>query len=76
MRDEYRIGFSVSKKIGKAVVRNKVKRRLREVCRLNEKIFPQGFDLIIVARVRIKTASYSIIEKSLLDSIRKTGKIK
>jgi len=74
MKEEYRIGFSVSKKIGKAVMRNKIKRRLREVCRLNESIFPIGLDLIIVARVRIKNASYSIIEKSLLDSIRKIGK--
>ena len=71
LKDQYRIGFSVSKKVGKAVVRNKVKRKLREVCRLNEKIFPQGLDLIFVARVRVKDASYRTIERSLLDLVRK-----
>lgn len=72
-KDSYRIGISVSKKVGKAVVRNRVKRRLREICRLNEKIFPKGFDLIFVARVRIKDASYQTMEKSLLDLVRKLG---
>lgn len=74
LRNEYRIGFSVSKKVGKAVIRNRIKRRLREICRLNEKIFPPGLDLIVVARVRVKDASYRIMEKSLLDLVRKIGK--
>jgi ribonuclease P protein component len=73
LKDKYRIGISVSKKVGKAVVRNRVKRRLREICRLNEDIFPKGFDLIFVARVRIKDASYHRMEKSLLDLVRKIG---
>lgn len=73
-KEKYRIGFSISKKVGKAVIRNKIKRRLREICRLNENSFPQGLDIIIVARVRVNKVSYAIIEKSVLDLIKKIGK--
>lgn len=45
-----RFGFSISKKIGKAVVRNRLKRLLKEVCRLNQDIFISGYDYVIVAR--------------------------
>lgn len=70
-QSNYRIGFSVSKKIGKAVVRNRVKRRLREICRLNESLFPNGWDFIFVARVKIKDASYQTMEKSLINLMKR-----
>ncbi|MEW5766597.1 MAG: ribonuclease P protein component [bacterium] len=45
-----RIGFVVSKKIGKAVVRNKVRRRLREIYRTNKYKFKSGLELVVIAR--------------------------
>lgn len=72
-KKDYRIGFSVSKKIGKAVIRNRVKRKLREICRLHEIIFPKGFDFIFIARVRVKDASYRTMERSILDLMGKMG---
>lgn len=75
-QNTYRIGFSVSKKIGKAVVRNRVKRRLREICRLNENLFPSGWDFIFVARVKIKDASYQVMEKSLTGLMKRIRDIK
>ena len=61
-----RIGFSVSKKIGNAVERNKIKRLLREVCRLNNNKFIKGIDIIFIARLKIKGISYSKVERELL----------
>ena len=45
-----RVGITVSKKLGHAVVRNRVRRRLREIYRLNEEKFQPGWDIVVVAR--------------------------
>jgi len=68
-----RIGISVSKKVGKAIIRNKVRRRIKEAYRLNidEKI-KNGYDIVFIARVAIKDADYVDIEKSMKHLIRKS----
>src|SRR4051812_37276340 len=45
-----RLGLSVSKKVGNAVVRNRTRRRLRETYRLVREQLLAGFDLVVVAR--------------------------
>lgn len=55
----YRVGFTVSKKVGNAVVRNKVRRRLREMCRLKGDMFPPGYDFVIIARPSGKYRTYN-----------------
>lgn len=68
------VGFSVSKKVGKAVVRNRVKRLMKESFRLNEAKFVDGYDLVFVARVRSKDSSYKEIEKAMIHCFKK-GKL-
>ncbi len=60
-----RVGFSVSKKVGKAVVRNRVKRICREVLRKRVYQFENGFDLVIIARSDAAHLSYAQSEKYL-----------
>lgn len=50
--DRNRVGFTVSKKIGNAVVRNRARRRLKECFRMHEDILEGCYDLVIVARAR------------------------
>ena len=56
--DTNRVGITVGKKLGKANVRNRVRRRLREVYRLNEEQFQAGWDIVIVARTRAAFSDY------------------
>ena len=66
-----RIGFTVSSKLGHAVVRNRIRRRLREIYRLHEAEFLPGTELVIVARARAVTAGYRQLESALLSACRK-----
>ena len=53
-----RLGLTASVKLGHAVKRNRARRRLREVYRLNSSDLRQGYDLILVARGRTVTVSW------------------
>lgn len=58
-----RIGFVVSKKIGKAVVRNRVRRRLREIYRINKYKFKSGIELVVIARPGIIELDFEGIKR-------------
>ena len=66
-----RVGFTVSTKLGKAVKRNRVRRRLREIYRLNEQRIARGTDLVVVARGRAVTATYRQLETAFLSACKK-----
>ena len=66
----YKIGYSVSKKIGKATVRNKVKRRLKEIVRLSS--LPQSnFNYVLMAREGIENLDFKNLEKQVKDIFSK-----
>ncbi len=69
----YRIGFSVSKKLGSAVIRNRVKRQLREICRRKAADFVPGFDYIFIARFGIKEISPALLELEVAKAAAKPG---
>ncbi len=53
-----RFGFSVSNRLGKAVERNRIRRRLREAVRLRMDTIESGWDLVFIARQPIRSADY------------------
>jgi len=69
--DHNRLGITVSVKLGHAVVRNRARRRLREVYRLNSGALCQGYDFVIVARGRTLTASWKELNDTFLRLCRK-----
>lgn len=72
--DINRVGISVSKKVGKANVRNKARRRIKESYRLNiDGKIKEGYDIVFIARIAIKDIDYIDIEKSMRHLIRKSN---
>ena len=68
-----RVGVTVGKKLGGAVVRNRVRRRLREVYRINEARFTPGWDIVVVARSRCVNAPFEKLTKAYLSLAEKAG---
>ena len=68
-----RVGITTGKKLGHAVVRNRARRRLREVYRLNEVKFKPGYDIVVVARSRCVTADFQKLTKAYLSLAQKAG---
>ena len=68
-----RIGLTVNAKLGCAVRRNRVRRRLRELYRLHRQEMLPGYDLIVVARVRAVDMPYAKLEKQYLRCLAQLG---
>ena len=69
-RDTRRVGYTVSTKLGKAVTRNRIRRQLREIYRLNSPKLINGVDMVIVARAKCVDAEYSKMEKAFVRACR------
>jgi ribonuclease P protein component len=72
--DEIRIGISISKKVGKAVVRNRIRRMIKEVYRLEiDGKIKKGYDIVFIARNPSKDATYKELEMSIKHLIKKSN---
>ncbi|MBH9972300.1 ribonuclease P protein component [Bifidobacterium sp. W8109] len=73
-----RMGLAVSKNVGKAVTRNKVKRRFRQLAGFKEDLLPSSCDLVLRAKPSAATATYKQLEEQVdrlfRDLTHKTGK--
>lgn len=68
-----RVGITTGKKLGHAVVRNRTRRRLREIYRLNEEKFLPGYDIVVVARTRAVAAPFDKLTAAYLSLAKKAG---
>lgn len=72
-REQNRLGITASTKLGHAVVRNKIRRRIREIYRLHELELRVGMDLVVVARVRATQVDYWKLDRDFMKLAKKLG---
>jgi len=68
-----RLGITVSRRVGKAVVRNRVRRRIREALRARLPQLPTGTDMLVVARPKAAAATWSDLNVALDTVLARAG---
>ena len=71
--DHDRLVLTVGTKVGKAWLRNRTRRRIREAFRLHEAEIRLGYDIVIVARVKAGFSRYPVLERELLKDLDRLG---
>ena len=72
-RGRTRIGFSVGKKVGNSVVRSRVKRLMRESCRLLYPSLQNGYNIVFIARSAMKDATFAETNATMTALLKKGG---
>jgi ribonuclease P protein component len=69
-----RLGFTVTKKVGKAVIRNRTRRRLKEAARLLLEQLPvTGFDLVLIGRASTRKRNFMALQGDIRRALERTG---
>jgi ribonuclease P protein component len=76
LAEPFRMGVSVSKKLGNAVVRNRLRRVVKEIVRANEEQIKDHLDFILIVRKPAVDMKTKDLEKSMLHVLRKAGLLK
>jgi ribonuclease P protein component len=66
-----RLGVVASRRVGNAVVRNRLKRRIREIFRLNQEKIMRGVDIVVVLRASASQLEYGELEKRFLHAVER-----
>lgn len=75
-KETYRFGISVSKKIGNAVTRNKIKRQIRNIVDKYKNIYPKNQDYIIIVRKNYINLTFNEVSDKYIELMRKITHIK
>ncbi len=70
----FRLGFTATKKIGKAHIRNKTKRRLRASCIINKKLFNPNMDYVFIGRHNTSSIDFETLAKEMKEAIKFANK--
>lgn len=70
-----KVGLAVTKKVGKAVVRNRIRRQLREIIKKQVPSLKQNYNIIVVARDNITSASFETLTNEFSKLIKKANLI-
>ena len=71
-----RVGFAVGKKIGNAVIRNRIKRLMREAYRISQHCINQNVSMILIARKPLVDAKSYLVQKSFMELCKKAKIVK
>ncbi|MBC8080321.1 MAG: ribonuclease P protein component [Gorillibacterium sp.] len=72
----FRLGVSVSKKLGNAVVRNRIRRTMKEIVRLSQEDFLPDVDFVVIARKPVVDLEYEDMRKCLFHVLKKASLLK